>query len=95
VKFGEGLPSPARGDAGKLMADMVSRVVDAVDRGAIPSGQYSAILIDEGHDFEPEWLKLIVRMVGEETNSLLLLYDDAQSTYVGSEKRSFQKGDKR
>jgi hypothetical protein len=89
VELGEGLPSPARGDVGKFMADMVTRVVDAVDRGAIPSGQYSAILVDEGHDFEPEWLKLIVRMVGEETNSLLLLYDDAQSIYVGSEKENY------
>ena len=33
----------------------------------------------EGHDFEPEWLKLVAQMVHPETNSLLVLYDDAQS----------------
>jgi hypothetical protein len=31
--------------------------------GLIPAGQYDAVLIDEGHDFRPEWLKLVVRMV--------------------------------
>ena len=30
---------------------------------------------------EPDWLKLITQMVDPETNSLLLLYDDAQSIY--------------
>lgn len=35
--------------------------------------------MDEGHDFEPEWLKLVAQMVHPETNSLLVLYDDAQS----------------
>jgi len=39
---------------------------------------HGAVMIDEGHDFEPEWLKLVVHMVDPETNSLLLLYDDAQ-----------------
>ena len=28
----------------------------AVDRGQIPRAQYGALLIDEGHDFESEWL---------------------------------------
>lgn len=59
----------------------VDSVIDAVERGQIPRGQYGAVLIDEGHDFEPEWLKLVVQMVDPETNSLLLLYDDAQSIY--------------
>jgi hypothetical protein len=39
------------------------------------------VLIDEGHDFAPEWLKLAAQMVDPATNSLLLLYDDAQSIY--------------
>lgn len=63
------------------MADMVQRVIAAVDRKHIPSGQYQAVLIDEGHDFAPEWLKLVTQMVDPATNSLLLLYDDAQSIY--------------
>ena len=59
----------------------VLSVMDAVERGHIPRAQYGAVLIDEGHDFESEWLKLIVQMIDPDTNSLLLLYDDAQSIY--------------
>lgn len=59
----------------------VESVIAAVDQGRIPRAQYGAVLIDEGHDFEPDWLRLVVQMVDPETNSLLLLYDDAQSIY--------------
>ncbi|MCF6257804.1 MAG: NERD domain-containing protein [Gammaproteobacteria bacterium] len=59
----------------------VESVIAAVDKGHIPRAQYGALLIDEGHDFEAEWLKLIVQMIDPETNALLLLYDDAQSIY--------------
>jgi hypothetical protein len=59
----------------------VDSVISAVDQGHIPRGQYGALLIDEGHDFDADWLKLVVQMVDPEINSLLLLYDDAQSIY--------------
>lgn len=59
----------------------VETVIDAVDKGHIPRAQYGALLIDEGHDFEPEWLALVTQMIDPESNSLLLLYDDAQSIY--------------
>ncbi len=59
----------------------VDTVIDAVDKGYIPRAQYGALLIDEGHDFEPGWLKLVTQMIDPATNSLLLLYDDAQSIY--------------
>lgn len=59
----------------------VMAVIRGVERSLIPRAQYSAILIDEGHDFEPEWLRLTTQMVDPETDSLLLLYDDAQSIY--------------
>jgi hypothetical protein len=65
----------------KKMALMVERTIDGVDRGQIPRAQYAAVLIDEGHDFAPEWFKLVVQMVDPETNALLVLYDDAQSIY--------------
>lgn len=61
--------------------ELVRRVIEAVDQGRIPAGRYGAVMIDEGHDFEPEWLKLVVQMVDPETKSLLLLYDDAQNIY--------------
>lgn len=80
ITFRQELPDSAlSGEA--LFADMVQRVIDAVEDGRIPNGQYHAILIDEGHDFAPEWLQLLTRMVDPETQSLLLLYDDAQSIY--------------
>lgn len=59
----------------------VSSVIHAVGAGNIPRAQYGAVLIDDGHDFEAEWLKLVVQMIDPESNSLLLLYDDAQSIY--------------
>lgn len=59
----------------------VESVIQAVDLSHIPRAQYSAVMIDEGHDFEQAWLKLVVQMIDPDTNSLLLLYDDAQSIY--------------
>jgi len=60
---------------------LVAAVVQAVETGGIPRGQYGALMVDEGHDFEADWIKLIVQMVDPVTNSVLLLYDDAQSIY--------------
>ena len=68
---------------------LVSRVIGAVDRRQIPGGQYDAVLIDEGHDFKPEWFKLVVQMVNPTSNSLLVLYDDAQSIYRKATKQKF------
>ena len=75
-----GLPDD-NGNEDAFHASMVERIIRAVDAGLIPSGQYDAVLVDEGHDFQPEWLKLVVQMVNPDTNSLLILYDDAQSIY--------------
>ncbi len=88
VAFGQTLPDP-RLPVGAKMADMVQRVIHGVDRQQIPSGQYQAVLIDEGHDFAPEWLRLITQMVDPATNSLLVLYDDAQSIYERSRSKQF------
>lgn len=59
----------------------VETVIEAVEDSRIPQGQYGAVMIDEGHDFKQSWLQLAVQMVDPDTNSLLLLYDDAQSIY--------------
>ena len=88
VAFGQTLPANNQSVKDK-MADMVQRVITGVDRRQIPSGQYQAVLIDEGHDFAPEWLKLITQMVDPATNSLLVLYDDAQSIYERSRSKQF------
>jgi len=88
VAFGQTLPD-SRLPVDAKMADMVQRVIQGVDRQQIPSGQYQAVLIDEGHDFAPEWLKLVTQMVDPATNSLLVLYDDAQSIYERSRSKQF------
>ncbi len=77
VAYGQTLPRQGH----DMFDEMVDFVIRAVDRKQIPSGQYMAVMIDEGHDFEPEWLKLVTQMVDPATNSLLLLYDDAQAIY--------------
>jgi len=64
-------------------------VIAGVERGQIPRFQYGAVLIDEGHDFEPDWYKLIVQMVDPDTNSLLVLYDDAQNINGRADRRKF------
>ncbi len=73
----------------KVMAQMVQAVIRGVERGQIPAAQYEAVLIDEGHDFKPEWLKLVVQMVDPRANSLLVLYDDAQSIYEAGRQKNF------
>ena len=86
--YGQEMPANNQSVTDK-MAEMVQRVITGVDRRQIPSGQYQAVLIDEGHDFAPEWLKLVVQMVDPATNSLLVLYDDAQSIYERAQKKNF------
>jgi hypothetical protein len=82
-----GQPIPAQGS--RMFDEMVDNVIRAVDRQQIPAAQYQAILIDEGHDFAPKWLKLVTQMVDPGTNSLLLLYDDAQSIYERARSKQF------
>jgi len=80
VAFGRALPAQKMAVGAKI-EEMVLRVIDSVHRQHIPGGQYQAVLIDEGHDFQPEWLQLAAQMVDPATSSLLVLYDDAQSIY--------------
>ena len=70
-------------------AESVRAVIAGVERGAIPRFQYAAVLIDEGHDFEPEWYQLVVQMVDPTTNSLLVLYDSAQNINGNPSRRTF------
>lgn len=70
-------PLPPEGPA--FFDGLVEHVIAGVDRGQIPRAQYGAILIDEGHDFRADWFKLVAQMVDPKSNSLLVLYDDAQA----------------
>lgn len=68
---------------------LVPSVMAGVESGQIPRAQYGAVLIDEGHDFQPDWYRLVVQMVDPATNALLVLYDDAQNIYGKAERRKF------
>jgi superfamily I DNA/RNA helicase len=83
-------PLPTTDDKDDYSRQLVERLVNAVDRQQVPRAQYEAVLIDEGHDFEPEWLRIAVQMIDPESDSLLLLYDDAQSIYGGRRNFSFK-----
>jgi len=85
VAYGQSIPAQSP----RMFDEMVEGVIRAVERKQIPSGQYQAVMIDEGHDFAPEWLKLVTQMVDPATNSLLVLYDDAQSIYERARSKQF------
>ena len=77
------LPCPADGPADEdFYRNLVDGVLSGVETGDIPRGQYDAILVDEAHDFEPSWLKLLAEdMLNPATQDLLVVYDDAQNIY--------------
>lgn len=84
-----GLPDRTQYRGSAYAEQLVQRAISAVGSGQIPAGLYGAVMIDEGHDFEADWLQLATRMVSSETNSLLLLYDDAQKLYGKAQRRKF------
>lgn len=81
-----GIPQPSEAeypDYNERLAACVRTVDAEVLLGHIPGGQYDAVLIDEAHDFEPEWLSLAVKMVNPNTKAFLIAYDDMQAIYKG------------
>jgi hypothetical protein len=83
------LPDRTRYQGEEFFEQLVSQVFLGVEQEKIPKGKYGAVLLDEGHDFQPTWFHLLVQMVDPETNSLLVLYDDAQSIYERRERGRF------
>ena len=81
------LPRPKR-QANKEadLAALVDAVEQGMHKGQVPKGAYAAVLIDEAHDFEAAWLRMAAQLP-DEAQSLLVLYDDAQSIYRRSGKR--------
>lgn len=67
----------------------IDQYIEQLENGKAISPKYDAILIDEGQDFEGNWLHLASLCLNPETKSLLLVEDRAQSIY-GS-KRSYVK----
>jgi len=67
----------------KFVQALEEEVLRHMESGALAPEQYAAILIDEGHDFKPEWFRVVVHQVDREREDLLVLYDDAQAIYRG------------
>lgn len=74
------IPKPEKkaGDPDAYYQQVVQLVIDGCNDGSIPTGVYGAVLIDEGQDFDPNWLRLVAQQVNPENDHFLLLYDDAQ-----------------
>ena len=84
-----GIPAPNEAEIpqySERLAESVRRVAEALERGMIPGGQYEAVLIDEAHDFEPQWLALVSKIVDPDKRSLMIVYDDAQAIYKGRKR---------
>lgn len=80
------IPAPTEDDFPEYderLAASVRSVINAVELGNIPPAQYDGILIDEAHDFEPEWLALAAKMVNPSTKAFMIAYDDMQAIYKG------------
>ncbi len=89
MTYNQDLP-PNTGNVDQYSKALVEQTIAGVEGGHIPRAQYGAVMIDEGHDFQPEWFKLVVQMVDPTSNSMLVLYDDAQAIYgngTGKKKR--------
>ncbi|WP_043931902.1 3'-5' exonuclease [Bacillus sp. EB01] len=71
----------------KIKEQQIPLIVEKIKRKETILPYYDAILIDEGQDFEAEWLNLVSSLLNENTQSLLLVEDRAQDIY--KRKRSY------
>ena len=78
---------PQVADRDEHFRQLVATVERALHTGFVPSGQYTALLVDEAHDFEDDWLRIATKLVNPASSSLLVLYDDAQSIYQGQRRK--------
>lgn len=86
------LPALARDEYDREIDRLPATACVGMALGLIPPGGYMAVLIDEAHDLKDEWLATAVKLVDPATESLLVLYDDAQSIYhVSSRKVSLSR----
>lgn len=80
------LPPQTSGPAqNEWFENLKIQVTQAIESGQIPAAQYSAVLLDEAHDFAPPWLAAAAKMPAPannpKTQPLLVLYDDAQAIH--------------
>ncbi|WAA10993.1 3'-5' exonuclease [Fervidibacillus albus] len=71
----------------KIHERQIPYIIEKLEEKEAILPTYDAILIDEGQDFESDWLKLASLLVNPNTQSLLLVEDRAQTIY--KRKRSY------
>ena len=81
------LPVPTLSLGSDDYPKVVAAVAEALRDGTIPAGRYTAVLLDEAHDLEDDWLRMMPTIVSPSTQSLLVLYDDTQSIYQKQRRR--------
>ncbi|SLK35682.1 UvrD/REP helicase [Mycobacteroides abscessus subsp. abscessus] len=73
----------------KINEKQIPTIIEKLEKKETILPMYDAILIDEGQDFEADWLSLVSKLLNEKTQSLLLVEDRAQTIY--NRKRSYVK----
>ncbi|MEH7502928.1 3'-5' exonuclease [Neobacillus drentensis] len=71
----------------KVREQHLSDIIDKIEKKETILPSYDAILIDEGQDFDADWLRLVSLLINTDTQSLLLVEDRAQTIY--RRKRSY------
>lgn len=65
----------------KIREQQIPDIISKLEKKEAILPKYDAVLIDEGQDFEPDWLRLVSLLINEDTQSLLLVEDRAQTIY--------------
>jgi hypothetical protein len=71
----------------KIKEQQLPKIMEKIERNEAILPTYDAVLIDEGQDFEADWLRLVSLLINADTQSLLLVEDRAQTIY--HRKRSY------
>ncbi|WP_160725324.1 3'-5' exonuclease [Bacillus sp. USDA818B3_A] len=71
----------------KIREQQLPDIIEKIERKESILPTYDAVLIDEGQDFEAEWLRIVSLLINSDTQSLLLVEDRAQTIY--NRKRSY------
>lgn len=71
----------------KIKEQQLPTIIEKLEKNEAILPTYDAVLIDEGQDFEADWLRLVSLLINADTQSLLLVEDRAQTIY--QRKRSY------
>lgn len=65
----------------RIIDRKLPELLEKVEQGQQELPKYDAILIDEGQDFDTDWLRLVSLCLNEETQCLLIVEDRAQTIF--------------